>query len=289
MTTTYDHGQFTGLRYPDFEVVVRGYDRKAVAGRIDALKRERAALDRRAAELEKMLAAGSIPQPRAESSNTQSTGLGKRIESMLQEAYDAADREREISVEEHREAVDNARHSAAEAVARAHHQAQAAEASAELEGNRLIDIARREAERIAGDGALKAARIRAEESVVLDAVYARVEQRSLDCETELAYAAAALDRELEAKAVAERNAIELATLEAQAMRDEALQMAERARRQADALLASSRDEARRLSTGAAEDAERLRVETRAAVGEVETAMEELGAVLAYQRAALLGP
>lgn len=286
MTTTFELGSSTGFLAPDFEVVVRGYDRKAVRSRIATLKRERIALDRRATQLEEMLAAGPTELAAPEVADLQTTGLGRRIEALLREACDEADRCREDSADRHREAVAAAREAAIDAVEKSNQQARLAAAAAELEGNRLIEIARRDAERLGTESALKAARVRAQEAVVLDSVRARVEQLWVDCEAELGYASSQLDRDLEAKAVAGRNRVELATLQAQAMREEAVQMSERARRQADSLLESGREEARRLLAGAAEGAERLRLETQAAVGAVQTAMEELGAVLDYQRSTL---
>ncbi len=271
---------------PSFDTAMRGYDRTAVDAKVSALTAERAAYERRAAELQREIAKMNGATGRAEQDAPYYVTLARQLEGILRSADDDARRMTGDAVAQGKQQRDMAEAAADAMRQRMNEEAGNAEAAAREAQSQMIAQAQQEAQMIRAQGDDKAARIAGGAGEVVEAARAHGAQLATDTETRMTTQREQFERDVVARQeTAERRLSETAQLAAQ-MKAESTQMTEDSQRAAHALIEAARAAARELVEETASRAERLQQEAEREVAALTHRRDSIQAQLSTVRETL---
>jgi cell division septum initiation protein DivIVA len=251
-------------RTEEFDIVLRGYERKQVDDHLGRINSERVAaaqrinaLEHRVEELDTELQNAQKREAEAEPSYA---GLGARVENILRLAEEEAKDlklEAQASAEKDRKAAEAA---AGQVRAQADEDARARREQTRQEAAKLLEEARKEAARVRAEAANEAAAKRDEAEGILEAARAKAAQAAAEFEASLAKRRERAERDLAIRQdAAERHLIETSD-QAEQLRVEAQKMREEAERRSRQMLETAQREAEDIVAEATAKAERSRLE-----------------------------
>lgn len=261
-----------------FDTAMRGYERTAVDAKVAALAAERAAFERRAAELEREINRMRGAMTRGESAPYYVT-LSRKLEGILREADEDGRRACEEAAAMAQRDRDAAQAEVEANYARMDAEAQRAEATAREAMERMMDEARREAEMIRQQGAEKAAQTAAGAAEVVESARARGAQLATEVETKMTAQREQFERDVVTRQeAAERRLQETAQLAAQ-LKTESITITEDSQRAAQALIEAARAAATELITETVSRAEKLQAEAEREVAALTHRRDSINAQL----------
>jgi cell division septum initiation protein DivIVA len=271
---------------PSFDTAMRGYDRTAVDAKVSALTAERAAFERRAAELQREISRMNGTMGRPDDNSPYYVTVSRQLESILKSADDDGDRMTQEAAAAGRRDREMAQAAADSMRARMNEEAGNAEAAAREAQMQMIAQAQQEAQMIRQQGDDKAARIAGGAGEVVEAARAHGAQLATDTETRMTTQREQFERDVVARQeTAERRLSETAQLAAQ-MKAESTQMTEDSQRAAQALIEAARAAARELVEETSERAARLGQEAEREVAALTHRRDSIQAQLSTVRETL---
>lgn len=264
---------------PAFDTAMRGYERTAVDAKIAALSAERAAFERRAADLEREITAMRGSMSRGDTAPAYVT-VSRKLEGILRAAHEEA-----AQIAENAAAAGNRDRELANAEADANGaqgsaEAERAEAVARETGERMLEAARREAGTIRVEGTDSAAKLAATAGEVVEAARTDGAHTATDTEHKMNAQREQFERDVvNRQETADRRLTETVQI-AQQMKSEAIQMTEDSQRAAQALVDAAKNASTELVTETAQRAERLQQEAEREVAALTHRRDSINAQLA---------